>query len=85
MSYQIYSDESGHERFRSVGALSGKKTNIDKLRTELKTVLKDRSKECIEFKKIDGDIEKEKLAKIFIRHIQHWSATLGKAGRKMLF
>ena len=32
MRYQIYSDESGHERFRSVGALSGEKANIDKLR-----------------------------------------------------
>ena len=32
MRYQIYSDGSGHEIFCSVGALSGEKANIDKLR-----------------------------------------------------
>lgn len=66
MSHQIYSDESGHERFRSVGALSGENANIDELRNDLKIALKNNNKGCIEFKKIDGDKEKGKLAKIFI-------------------
>ncbi|MBE7545919.1 hypothetical protein KsCSTR_45950 [Candidatus Kuenenia stuttgartiensis] len=66
MRYQIYSDESGHERFRSVGILSAEKTNIDKLRDELEIILKNHGRRCIEFKKIAGDKEKEDSAKNFV-------------------
>lgn len=66
MSYQIYSDESGHERFRSIGVLSGEKTNIDKLRDELEIILKNHGRECIEFKKIAGDKEKEDSSQNFV-------------------
>jgi hypothetical protein len=45
--YQIYSDESGHERFRSIGVLSGEKTDIDKYR-RIRNYLKNKAgqKDC---------------------------------------
>lgn len=39
MRYQLFSDESGHSRFRSIGVLSGEKADIDNLRNELIIIL----------------------------------------------
>ena len=66
MRYQIFSDESGHSRFRSIGVLSGKKTEIDNLRNELIIILEKKDRDSIEFKKIDGDKNKEKVAIDFV-------------------
>lgn len=66
MRYQIFSDESGHSRFRSIGILSGEKTNIDNLRNGLNLMLKECGKNSIEFKKIGGDKKKELVAIEFI-------------------
>ena len=66
MRYQIFSDESGHSRFRSIGILSGEKTDIDNLRNELNLILKECGKNSIEFKKIGGDKKKELVAIKFV-------------------
>jgi len=61
--------------FALLARYPGKKTNIDTLRTELGRNLKNSEKECLEFKKIDGDREKEELAKIFITKGFEYCAT----------
>lgn len=66
MRYQIFSDESGHSRFRSIGVLSGEKTDIDNLRNELIIILEGGDRNSIEFKKIDGDKNKELVTIKFV-------------------
>ncbi|MHB9070484.1 MAG: hypothetical protein ACYC54_08940 [Sedimentisphaerales bacterium] len=64
--YQIYSDESGNERFRSVGVLSGEKSQLDKLKIDLYLILKLNQIASIEFKDIKGDSKRRKAAIEFI-------------------
>lgn len=66
MRYQIFSNESGYSRFRSIGVLSGEKTDIDNLRNKLIIVLEGGDRNSIEFKKIDGDKNKEIVAIKFV-------------------
>lgn len=65
--FQLFSDESGHSRFRSIGALSGSKDNIDTLKGELSLILNDRKRKSIEFKEITGNKKAERVAIDFIR------------------
>jgi len=64
--YQIYSDESGQEQYRSIGALSGKKILLDKLKSDLQTILASNQLTSIEFKDIKGDSRRRKAAIGFI-------------------
>lgn len=66
MRYQLFSDESGHSRFRSIGVLSGEKTDIDNLRNELIVILEGNNRDSIEFKEIGGDKNKETVAIEFV-------------------
>lgn len=64
--HEIFSDESGHEQFRSVGALSGEKGQLDRLRYDLNQILKSNQLGFIEFKEIKGDSKRTKAAISFI-------------------
>ncbi|OGF44969.1 MAG: hypothetical protein A2452_08350 [Candidatus Firestonebacteria bacterium RIFOXYC2_FULL_39_67] len=60
--WEIYGDESGHERYRAVGVLSGKKEDIVDLRKEISASLLDNSCKEIEFKEIRGSSKDRKCA-----------------------
>lgn len=62
-SYCLYSDESGHKRYRSIGVLSGEKGVLSELDNELQKILDEYNTRCVEFKEINGDNRKESAAK----------------------
>lgn len=67
-SYCIYSDESGSQsdQYHSIGALSGSKKTLKKLRNKLDNILKDINTSKVEFKQLKGDYKKESAAKEYI-------------------
>ena len=69
--YCIYSDESGspNHRYHSIGALSGPKVTLEKLRNELENTLKNNNTSKVEYKDLKGDSRKESAAKQFINKI----------------
>jgi hypothetical protein len=64
--FGIYSDESACGHFRSVGALSGPRAHLNRLRQELQVHLRACRTSSIEFKKISGDSRHEQAAIRFL-------------------
>ncbi len=64
--FQIYSDETGHGRYQSIGCLSGEVPALGSLREKLKQKLEEIGTGSIEFKKINGHSAHEKAAIKFL-------------------
>jgi len=65
---QLFSDESGNhsDRYRTIGIISGPDDDINELRKYINTLIITSGRTCLEFKQIDGDSKKLKLAEILI-------------------
>ncbi|MBL8020240.1 MAG: hypothetical protein JNM27_11290 [Leptospirales bacterium] len=61
--HEIYSDETGHERFRGIGAISGPTEELAILRQELNAILIEHKVKAIEWKHLSGDSRHERAAK----------------------
>ena len=72
--YELYSDECNYNvwNYWSIWVISGKQSSLQFLKDELDELLKHYKKQCIEYKKINGDSTKEKLAiKFVIQTLEH--------------
>ncbi|EIE03473.1 hypothetical protein [Leptospira licerasiae] len=67
--YEIYSDETGHNRFRGIGSISGHRDNISELRIELSKILKTHDVTSIEWKDLTGDSKREKAAIAMLKRL----------------
>lgn len=80
--YELYSDECNYNSWNywSIWVISGKQSSLESLKNELDELLKHYKKEYIEYKKIDGDSTKEKLAINFIiktlHHCMKWNVRI---------
>lgn len=65
---QLFSDESGNhsDRYRSIGIISGPDNDLNDLRRSINMFLIISGRTCLEFKQIDGDSKKQRLAEIII-------------------